>query len=280
MQYQTTLRESITFEGVGVHTGAVARVDVYPLRADAGLNFRAGGVTFPATADYIVETQRATVIGHAGVTISTIEHLMAALLGMGIDNALMAVEGPEIPILDGSAKAFAEAITRAGVATLTEPRRRFVPGTPSFYRDNDKTLVVLPASRLRIKCAVDYPAPIGTHFFDGELTPELFLNDIAPSRTFAYQHEVEALRRSGLAQGGTLDNAIVFAPEGPMQPLRWPDEVVRHKVLDLIGDLALIGAYPQCEVISIKSGHKLNAIASRDLRKRVIAESSPAAMIK
>ena len=277
MQYQTTLKDPISFEGVGVHTGAPARVEIYPLRADAGLQFRTGGVTFPATAEYVTDTQRATVIGAEGASVSTIEHLMSALFGMGIDNALICVDGPEIPIMDGSAKAFADAIAAAGTQTLTEPRRRFIPAAPMFFRDGDKTLVVLPASSLRIKFAVDYPAPVGAHYFDGEITPEFFAREIAPSRTFAFEHEVEALRRRGLALGGTLENAIVFAPSGPLSPLRWPNEVVRHKVLDLIGDLALLGAYPQCEVVSLKSGHKLNAIASKHLRRHVTADVERAA---
>lgn len=267
----------MSFEGVGVHTGAPARVDIYPQRADHGLQFRTGGVTFPATAEYVTDTQRATVIGSEGRSISTIEHLMAALFGMGIDNALICVEGPEIPIMDGSAKVFADAIAAVGTKVLAEARRRYIPTAPLFFRDGDKTLVVLPASTLRIKFAVDYPQPVGAHYFDGEITPEFFAREIAPSRTFAFEHEVEALRRRGLALGGSLKNAIVFAPAGPLSPLRWPNEVVRHKVLDLIGDLALLGAYPQCEVVSLKSGHKLNAIASKHLRRHVSADVDRAA---
>lgn len=279
VQYQTTLKDPLSFEGVGVHTAASARVEIYPLRAGAGLQFRTDGVTFPATAEYVIDTQRATVIGAQGKTISTIEHLMAALFGMGVDNALICVDGPEIPILDGSAKIFADAIAAAGTRTLSEPRHRYVPTAPLFFRDGEKTLVVLPASTLRIKFTVDYPAPVGALYFDGEITPEFFYREIAASRTFAFQHEVEALRRRGLALGGTLDNAIVFAPEGPLAPLRWPNEVVRHKVLDLIGDLALLGAQPQCEVISLKSGHKLNAVASKHLRRHVTADIDRAASV-
>ena len=124
----------------------------------------------------------------------------------------------------------------------------------------------MPAPAWKIKFTVAYAPPIGTQFFAAEITPDLYRNEIAPARTFGYLHEVEALLARGLAQGGTLDNAIVFGPEGPLQPLRWDDEPVRHKVLDMIGDFALLGMYPQCEVVALKSGHKLHAAVMSELR--------------
>jgi len=256
------------FEGVGVHTGATSRVEVAPAPPGSGIVFLlAEGVRIPATAEFVTETARATVLGQHGATVSTIEHLMAALFAMGIDNATVTVSGPEIPVMDGSAREFAEGIAQCEVVAQNEMRKRLVITAPHFFRDGDRTLVVLPASRLRVRFLADFAPPIGTQFFDSEVTPERFRDEIAGARTFGYLHEVEALRKRGLAQGGTLENAVVFGPEGPLTPLRWPDEVVRHKVLDLLGDLALIGAYPQCEVIAIKSGHRLHCIATRELRK-------------
>jgi len=152
-------------------------------------------------------------------------------------------------------------------------------GQPVARVDGDRTFVALPASSFRIKFAADYPPPIGAQYIDAEITPEFFSSQIAGARTFGYLHEVEALRKRGLAQGGTLENAVVFAPDGPMQPLRWPDEVVRHKVLDLLGDLALLGAWPQFEVIALKSGHKLHCIATNELRKR-FSSSLPQARVR
>jgi UDP-3-O-[3-hydroxymyristoyl] N-acetylglucosamine deacetylase len=266
VQYQTTLRDAIAFEGAGLHTGAPVRVRVHPAPAGHGLRFRLDdAVEFPARADYVVETVRATVLGSGGYRVSTVEHLLSALLGCGVDNALIAVDGPEIPVEDGSSKSFADAIAAVGLATLHEARIRWIPTEPRIFRDGEKLLVVAPASAFRVRMAVDYPAPIGAQYVEVEVTPESYRSEIASNRTFGFQYEIEALIKRGLAQGGTLENAVVFGPEGPLAPLRTPNEPVRHKVLDLIGDFALLGAYPQCEVIAIKSGHKLHCMAVREL---------------
>ncbi|HEX5275058.1 MAG TPA: UDP-3-O-acyl-N-acetylglucosamine deacetylase [Candidatus Rubrimentiphilum sp.] len=267
--YQTTLREPLVFEGVGLHSGAPCRVEIRPAAPGAGLRFVSSGVAIPALAEYVVETARATVIGKDGVTISTVEHVLAALFGMGVSNAELVVEGPEIPVADGSAKVFAEAIAAAGIATQREARQSFVPAAPAFARDGDRVVAVLPAGALRVKFVADFAAPIGTQYFDGEIDPQMFLKEIAGARTFGYVHEVEALLKRGLAKGGTLENALVFAPSGPLQPLRWENEPVRHKVLDLLGDFALLGAWPQCEIVAIKSGHKLHCIMTQQLRSQI-----------
>ena len=266
MQYQTTLRDAIAFEGAGLHTGAPARVRVLPAPAGQGLRFRVNdAVEFPARADYVVDTVRATVVGAGEHRVSTVEHLLSALLGCGVDNALIAVDGPEIPVEDGSAKTFADAIDRVGLATLHEARVRWIPAEPRVFRDDEKLLVVAPAASFRVRMTVDYAAPIGTQYVEAEITPETYRAEIAPNRTFGFLHEVEALIKRGLAQGGTLENAAVFGPAGPLSPLRSPEEPARHKILDLVGDFALLGAYPQCEVIAIKSGHKLHCTAVREL---------------
>lgn len=267
--YQTTLREPAAFEGVGLHSGAPCRVEIRPAAPNSGLRFVSSGVEIPALAEYVVETARATVVGKDNVTISTVEHLLAALFGTGIANAELHVDGPEIPVTDGSAKIFAEGIAAAGIATQREVRERFIPTTPAFARDGDRLILVVPAAAFRVKFVADFAPPIGTQFFDGEIDSEVFLKEIAGARTFGYLHEVEGLLKRGLAKGGTLENALVFAPGGPMQPLRWDNEPVRHKVLDLLGDFALLGAWPQCEVIAIKSGHKLHCILTAQLRREM-----------
>lgn len=268
MHYQTTLRDAIEFEGIGLHTGLPARVGVRPAKADSGLSFHLNGaVSFPAYAEFVTDTRRATVIGSGEHSVSTVEHLLSALAGMQVDNAVIEVEGPEIPVMDGSALPFARAIDAVGTADLGEPVRRFAPPLPAYFREGDKLLVVLPAAEFRVKVAVAYETPIGAQFFDGAMTPELYLREIAPCRTFGFAHEVEALRNAGLARGGTLENAVVFAAGGPLQALRFPDEPVRHKVLDLIGDFALLGMRPQCEVVAIKGGHMLHHRAVLELRK-------------
>ena len=266
MQYQTTLRDAIAFEGAGLHTGAPARVRVLPARAGSGLRFRVNGaVEFPARADYVVETVRATVVGVGEHRVSTVEHLLSALLGCGVDNALIEVDGPEIPVEDGSAKVFADAIDAVGLVRQPEARVRWVPTQPLVFRDGDKLLVIAPASTFRVRMTVDYPKPVGAQYVEAEIAPESYRRDVAPNRTFGFLHEVESLIKRGLAQGGTLENAVVFGPEGPLAPLRSENEPARHKVLDLVGDFALLGAYPQCEVIAVKSGHKLHCTALREL---------------
>jgi len=267
VQYQTTVRDAIAFEGPGLHTGVPARARVFPAPAGHGLRFRLeDAVEFPARGDYVVDTVRATVVGAGAHRVSTVEHLLSALLGCGVDNALIAVDGPEIPVADGSAKVFADAICATGLTNLRTPRARWIPTETRVFRDGDKLLVVAPATAFRVRMMIEYPQPIGMQYIDVEITPETYLAEIAANRTFGLLHDAEALIKRGMAQGGNLENAAVFGPDGPLAPLRAPDEPVRHKVLDLIGDLALLGAYPQCEVIAIKSGHKLHCTAVRELR--------------
>jgi len=278
MQYQSTLRSAVCFEGPGLHTGVHCRAEILPAVPDSGIRFVTEDVVIPALSEYVVETARATVLGRSGVAISTVEHLLAALLGIGVSNAEIRVQGPEIPVADGSAHTFAARIAQSGIVSQSEPRARFVATAPSFVRDGDRAVIALPAAAFRIRFLADFPPPIGTQYFDGEITPATFTREVAAARTFGYLHEVETLRRRGLAQGGTLENAVVFAPEGPMQELRWPNEPVRHKVLDLLGDFALLGAWPQCEVIAIKSGHKLHCIVTNDLRRQMRQELPPASV--
>ena len=267
MNLQQTLRGRISFSGVGLHTGRKTRATIEPAEPDSGLVFALeGGVRIPALAENVIDTSRCTVLGSGAVSVSTVEHVLSALRGMGVDNALIEVEGGEIPVMEGSAKVFADAIADAGLATSNVPRHVFRPDRAMGFRDDDKTVAILPSLVWKIKFTVVYPPPIGTQFFEAEMTPSLYHEQIAPARTFGYLHEVQELLARGLAQGGTLDNAIVFAPDGPLQPLRWPDEPVRHKVLDMIGDFALLGMYPQCEVVALKSGHKLHAAVMAELR--------------
>lgn len=270
LHYQTTLREAIRFDGVGLHTGLQSRVVVHPAPAESGLVFRIGdAVTVPAYAENVIDTRRATVIGDGTASVSTVEHLLSALAGMGIDNALIEVHGSEIPVLDGSARPFADEIARAGTKVYDRPRVIFAPREPAYFREGEMLLVVLPAPAFRITMAVDYPAPIGAQFVECTVDPATYIEEIAPNRTFCFEYEIEALRRAGLAQGGSLENAVVFAKDGPLTPLRCANEPVRHKVLDLIGDFALLGAWPQCEVIAVKSGHALHNKAVVALRKAV-----------
>jgi UDP-3-O-acyl N-acetylglucosamine deacetylase len=265
---QATLAGAVHFDGVGLHTGTAARVAVLPAPPDFGVQFVCNGVRIPAVAEYVVDTARATVLGLGSQRVSTVEHVLSAVLGMGIANAEIVVDGSEIPAVDGSAEAFANAFADAGIEEQAQPRSTFSVTEPFEMRDEDRALILLPSERLRVRFVADFPAPIGVEYFDATIDPLAYRREIAPARTFGYLREVEALRARGLAQGGSLNNALVFAPDGPMQNLRWPDEVVRHKVLDLLGDVALLGRWPQCDIIAVKTGHELHVRAMRELRRR------------
>ncbi len=233
-----------------------------------------GNTRVPALAENIVDTSRATVLGRNGSTVSTTEHLLSALFAMGVTNAEIHVDGPEIPARDGSAAEFVAAIEACGLAAQPQPRRILEIETPLWIRAGDRMIAIFPAEAFRVRFVADFPPPIGTQYFNETIDPARYRTEIAGARTFAYLHEIEALWARGLGRGGSLENALVFAPDGPMQPLRWPDEPVRHKVLDLIGDFALLGSWPQCEVVAIKSGHELHAAMTRALRAHVSVPSA------
>ncbi len=268
MNNQRTLREALAFDGAGLHTGIDARVRVSPADAGTGLRFRLadGRVEFAASAEHVVETRRATVIGKGEATVSTVEHLLSALFALGVDNATIDVDGPEIPIVDGSSATFSRLIEAAGFADQGRTRKAFEIDRAMVFEDGDAMLAVSPSDRFRIRFAVDYAPPVGAQFLDASIDADYYVREISAARTFGYLHEVEALRAAGLALGGTLDNALVFDAHGPMTPLHWSNEVVRHKILDLIGDFALLGAWPKIDVLSVKSGHRLHAKAARELR--------------
>lgn len=271
---QATLREAFRFEGIGLHTGARAAVEVRPAPPGAGIAFELGATRFPATADYVVDTSRATVLGSNGATVSTTEHLLSALFAMGVSNAEIAVEGPEIPARDGSAAEFVAAIRQSGIVTQAERRPVLELQNACWVRSEDRMIAAFPSAEFRVRFVADFPPPIGTQYFNGAIDAQRYPDELAGARTFAYLHEIEALWARGLGRGGSLENALVFTPDGPLQPLRWPDEAVRHKVLDLVGDLALLGAWPRCEIVAVKSGHQLHAEIARALRAQLHVPSA------
>ena len=205
------------------------------------------------------------MLGSGDYRVSTVEHLLSALLGSGVTNAHIAVDGSEIPASDGSALEFITAIDAAGLADQGVPQPRTIVTEPHVFRSGDKLLAIVPAPAFRVRMTIDFPAPVGAQYVDYDSATSGYREAVAPNRTFGFRHEVEALLARGLAMGGTLENAVVFDVDGPMAPLRSFDEPARHKVLDLIGDFALLGAYPQCEIIAIKSGHALHFEAVRAL---------------
>lgn len=268
MEYQHTLARDFTLSGVGLHTGCRSTLRVSPAPPSAGISFvLADGSRVAATPDAVHSTIRRTRLASPSAEVNTVEHVLAALMGMEIDNASLSIDAEEIPAMDGSALQFAQAIANAGIVEQRSPRRVLDLRSPHWARDGDKLLVVVPSQRFSINFFVAFPPPVGNQFLaTPPITPEYFLREIAPNRTFGFRSEIKTLYSQGLALGGSLENAVVIDREGYMGPLRFPDEIVRHKVLDLIGDFALLGMYPRCEVIALKSGHALHVSAVRELR--------------
>ncbi|MBV8281869.1 MAG: UDP-3-O-[3-hydroxymyristoyl] N-acetylglucosamine deacetylase [Candidatus Eremiobacteraeota bacterium] len=265
---QHTPAAEFSLRGIGLHTGSSSSVTVAPAPANAGFSFvLEDGQRIAATPEAVRSTTRCTMLGDGTASVSTVEHALAALLGMGVDNALITVEGGEVPILDGSALPFATQISKVGIVEQDAERRVLALREPAWFADDGKLLAVLPADAFSISFFVAFPEPVGHQFLTTPpIMPEYFLKEIAPNRTFGFRRELDELAARGLARGGSLDNAVVIDTDGYLGPLRFPDEIVRHKALDLIGDFALIGMYPRVRVVAIKSGHALHVAAARGLR--------------
>jgi UDP-3-O-[3-hydroxymyristoyl] N-acetylglucosamine deacetylase len=281
--HQRTLRQRASIEGVGLHTGEHVRLTLSPAAADSGIVFvrtdRAPDLEIPAQCAWVADTLLNTSLGRDGVRIGTVEHLLAALAGCGIDAARVEVEGPEVPIVDGSSAPFVQLIQRAGIHELRAPRSFLQVRKPVVVTDGDKVAKLLPARRLRITYTVDFQHPlISDQTFALEVDGRSFQKEIARARTFGFKRDVEKLHRAGLARGGSLENAVVvddfhiLNPEG----LRFPDEFVRHKILDGIGDLSLLGMPVIGHFVAVKSGHALN----HQLVRRALAEAGACEVVQ
>ncbi|MDE2356612.1 MAG: UDP-3-O-acyl-N-acetylglucosamine deacetylase [Alphaproteobacteria bacterium] len=271
---QNTLAAPAAFSGVGVHTGVLAHVRVEPAPVDAGICFvrtdlpaEMGEV--PARVEAVCETRLGTVIGNpAGATVSTVEHLLASLASLGVDNAVVRIDGPETPIMDGSCAAFVDALDAAGRAAQSARRQVIEVLKPVSVEEGDKRAALLPADRFEVAFEIAFPsAAIGRQSLDVVVTEESFRAELAAARTFGFLHEVEMLRKMGLARGGDLDNTIVVDGDRVMNPnaLIRPDDFVRHKMIDAIGDLALLGAPILGRYEGRYSGHALNNALARAL---------------
>ena len=273
---QHTLAGPAVFAGVGLHTGRRVRAAILPAAADTGIVFRRtdvkGDGRIEARAENVANTRLSTVIGNAhGVTVSTVEHLMAALYGLGVDNALIELDGPEVPIMDGSADAFVRLIDHTGRSRQDASRHVIEILEPVVVRDGDKRAVLRPSDRFEVAVEIAFKsAAVGRQRLDMALDEDSFRTGLADCRTFGFLHEVEALRAAGLAQGGSLENAVVVDGDELLNPegLRREDEFVRHKAVDAIGDLATLG-YPLLGRYEGRlAGHALNNALTRALLAR------------
>lgn len=272
---QTTIGAAVQTDGVGLHTAVPVHVRLVPAPPDTGYVFRRtdlGGFEIPATVESVAHCGYATTLMRTGVMLSTVEHLLAALRGLGVDNVFIEVDNLEIPIMDGSAEDFAEMIERAGIIEQSLARRALLVREKVSFEQGNRRISVEPADSYQIDCLIDFSHPlIGTQSLSVELSDGAFAREIAAARTFGFTEEIETLRRANLIRGGSLENAIVLTPDGMLNQtgLRFRDEFVRHKILDIIGDLALLGMPIMGRVVAERSGHIMHAgLMSKLLRVR------------
>ncbi|WP_084503237.1 UDP-3-O-acyl-N-acetylglucosamine deacetylase [Desulfatirhabdium butyrativorans] len=262
---QRTLAKAVDFSGLGVHSGRTVHVRIRPAPVNHGVKFLrtdiADATPIPARFNLVVDTSLATVIGYDGIIVSTIEHLMASLSGLSIDNALIELDNYELPIMDGSAGPFTRVLQSAGTIEQGKPRLAFVMLKPIQIEENGKSVAVYPCTHYRLTCTIRYDHPlIAEQTCSVDLNEKVFSEEICNARTFGFLHEVEGMQKMGLARGGSLDNAIVIDKDGVLNPggLRYPDEFVRHKLLDCIGDFSLMGLTILGHVVTRCSGHAFN----------------------
>lgn len=269
--YQTTIGRMVTYTGIGLHSGKNVTIRLNPAPVNTGIVFARvdlpGAPQVAAQAENVTAAMRATTLESGPAKVFTVEHLLAAFSAMQLDNCLVEVDSVEPPVADGSSLPFVTLIQQAGLIAQAELRRVLAVQTAQIVRQEDKFVAILPYDGFRVSFTSTNPHPLlGVQFGDYEITPETFIKEIAPARTIGFMHEVEALQAQGLALGGSLDNAVVYDDENVLTPLRFADELVRHKILDVIGDLALAGCI-RGHIIAVKSGHALNTA----LAKKILA---------
>ena len=283
MDAQRTLRRQISCAGIGLHSGNKVTLTLKPAAADSGIRFRRTdvGIEIPATVRQVSSIQYATVLGKDGATVDTVEHLLAALVSVGIDNIVVELTHNEVPIMDGSAAPFLFLVQEAGIKKLAAPRRYLKVLRPVQIASGDKRIAIYPSDHFKVSYTISFDHPLLRHQSRTErITESSFAESIAPARTFGFLKEVEWLRQNGLALGGSLDNAIVIGDTGVLNALRFEDEFVRHKILDVIGDLALVGHPIVGHVVAHRAGHALHtALAAKLLEERdawVLVEAAAA----
>lgn len=281
MSHQRTLERPVRCKGIGLHTGEKVAMTLYPAPANRGVIFRRTDLpsapTIEARPEHVVDTQYATTIAKNGASVKTIEHLMSALAGMGVDNVQVDLTGPEVPILDGSAAPFVELLRQAGL------RRQFAPKTflkvrqPITVEVGTRSLRIVPSQRLKVIYTMCFDHPVlGEQTVAMEVGRDRYAREVAPSRTYGFVSDLDMLYRLGLAKGGSPENAVVIGEDGVLNgPLRFPDELVRHKILDLLGDLYLLGKPLVGTIIAHGAGHQLHLQLVHRIQEHLGAEPEP-----
>ncbi len=262
---QTTIAKPVKISGVGLHTGVDVNLRLRPAPENTGYIFvrtDLDNFEIPASVEYVSHCSYATTLMRRGVLLSTCEHLLSALRGSGMDNCFIELDNIEIPILDGSSEDWIGLIEKAGIKDLNAPKRTLKVLKTVEFEEEGRKMSIEPSDKFEIECVIDFKHPfINRQTFHFVMENGSFGKQIASARTFGFTHEIEMLRKANLALGGSLDNAIVLTPDGMLNetPLRFDDEFVRHKILDIIGDVALLGMPVQGKIIAEKSGHAVHA---------------------
>ncbi len=270
---ECSLEKSVSLRGTGLFTGIDCTLTLRPAPEGAGILFQRtdlpGKPTLSAHVKNVVNTPRCTILGNTHFKIQMVEHLLSALKGCDLDNVRVEIDGPEIPSCDGSSLPFVEMIQKAGVSKQRVDKKTYFLETPIFYSEGETQLIALPADEFRISYTLDYPnnSLIGSQFYTTRINQAIYTKEIAPARTFSLYEEIMPFIEKGYIKGGSLSNAVVIQGNSVLNPegIRFPNEMVRHKILDLVGDLSLTGIPFTAHVIAIRSGHLANTILAKKL---------------
>lgn len=267
---QHTIGKDVTYKGLGLHSGIPVTMTMHPAAPGTGIIFKRsdlpGGPEVPAQSRYITNTLRATTLEKGEAKVFTVEHVLSALYALQIDNCVIEMDSPEPPVGDGSAKTFCDMVEEAGIETQDEMIPILTLDTSAAVYEDNKFITALPYDGLRITFTSINPHPLlGTQMRDVVIDHDSYMKEIAPARTIGFTWELEAMRKMGLGKGGTLENAVVYSETECLSQLRFPDELVRHKILDILGDISLVGPL-HAHIIAVLGSHKLNAELSEKLQ--------------
>lgn len=267
---QTTLAGPVSYNGIGLHAANEVHMVLRPAPADTGIIFvrtdLPGHPSVPAHLSFVTNTMRATTLENGEAKVFTVEHLLSALNGLQIDNCIVEMDSVEPPVADGSSLNFVELIEKAGVISLDAPRHVLTIKRQHLVQEDDKFIAIVPYDGFRITFTSINPHPLlGVQFMDTEVAEREYVRDVAPARTIAFTQELEMLQKMGLGKGGTIENVVVYDETTCLSKLRFSDELVRHKVLDVVGDMSLVGKPIKGHIIAVKSSHKLNNLLANQI---------------
>ncbi len=270
MIVQTTLAKAVSFKGNGLHSGLPVTITLNPAEVDTGIEFVRidldGTPRVKAHISNVTNTMRATTLENGEAKVFTVEHLMAALFSLGIDNCTVYIDSPEPPVADGGADTFVKLIQEAGIASQDKEKNTYAIQKAQTIYDEDRFIMIVPYDGLRVTfTSLNQHPLLGTQYADYEITADSFAKEIAPARTIGFMKELDALKEMGLAKGGTLQNALVYDDEKCLSEPIFEDELVRHKILDVLGDISLLGRPIKGHIIAVKSSHELNSRLSKKI---------------